>query len=63
MKRLQVRIDDDLDNLLRGLAEREHLSKAEVVRRLVRHGGEGPAPAAWETADADQVPVDNALYA
>lgn len=59
-----MRIDDDLDGLLRRLAEEEHSSKAELVRRLLRQHGHLAAPEAWETAaGADQKPVDNVLYA
>jgi hypothetical protein len=36
MKRLQIMIEDDLDDAVHAVAIAEHTSKAAVIRRLVR---------------------------
>jgi hypothetical protein len=67
MKRLQIRIDEDLDDALSKLAAEEGQSKAALIRRLLRERLRPPPPlsadplshlsgaASFEPASADDV--------
>ena len=68
MKRLQIYIDEDLDEALAERARRERTSKAALIRDLVRRsvvkGGPPEDPFRdWIVgSDADLAPVDETVY-
>lgn len=69
MKRLQIMIDEDLDEGLDRLAKAERVSKAALIRRFVR-GALEPLPALADDPltemvavdDFEPQPVDDAVY-
>ena len=68
MRRLQIYIDEDLDDALAVLARRTHTSKAALIRDAVRRSiGEPGAPVDpfrdWiGGSDAVPEPVDDVVY-
>ena len=68
MKRLQIYIDEELDDALAVRARREHSSKAALIREAVRRSIGEPEPAAdpfrdWiGGSDATPAPVDEVVY-
>jgi hypothetical protein len=68
MKRLQIMIEEDLDEALGLEAKREGTSKAALIRRFVRHqlGGKVSAnDALFEMVgedDFDPAPIDDVVY-
>ncbi len=68
MKRLQIYIDEDLDEALAERARRERTSKAALIRDLVRRSIVKGAPPEdpfrdWiGGSDADPAPVDETVY-
>ncbi len=68
MKRLQIYIDEDLDDVLAIRARRAHTSKAALIRDAVRRSIGEPEPTAdpfrdWiGGSDADPAPVDEVVY-
>ena len=68
MKRLQIYIDEELDDALAIRARRAQTSKAALIREAVRRSIGEPAPPAdpfrdWiGGSDADPAPVDEIVY-
>ena len=69
VKRLQIMIDEDLDQILERMAQEQGTSKAALIRRFVRDRVANPAPieqdAIWELvgiSDAEPEPVDDVVY-
>jgi predicted transcriptional regulator len=69
MKRLQMMIDEDLDEALERLARAERTSKAALIRRYVRDRVKGHPPldadSLWRMAgvdDFDPASVDEIVY-
>ncbi len=68
MKRLQIMIDEDLDDALGLEAKKQHTSKAALIRRFVRQqlGSElGGGDALLEMVGADDfdpAPIDDVVY-
>ena len=68
MKRLQIYIDEELDDALAFRARRAHTSKAALIREAVRRSLGEPGPAAdpfhdWiGGSDANPMPVDEVVY-
>lgn len=69
MRRLQMLIDEDLDEALEQQARTEGTSKAALIRRYVRERVKGYPPlhadALWRMAGADEfepAPVDEIAY-
>jgi len=68
MKRLQIYIDEELDDALASRARRTHTSKAALIRDAVRRSiGEAEAPVDpfrdWiGGSDASPEPVDDVVY-
>ncbi len=69
MKRLQIMIDEDLDEALGAQAVREGTSKAALIRRHVRHALRSLPPIEddplWKMAGVDSfepVDVDEVVY-
>jgi hypothetical protein len=69
MKRLQIMIDEDLDDALERLAAKEGTSKAALIRRYVRERIKPLPPLEadplWQmtgTADFEPGPVDEIVY-
>jgi len=68
MKRLQIYIDEDLDDALAVRARRAHTSKAALIREAVRRSFGEPERAADPFADwiggsdADAASVDEVVY-
>ena len=68
MKRLQIYIDEDLDDALAIRARRARTSKAALIREAVRRSIGEPEPTTdpfrdWiGGSDADPVPVDEVVY-
>jgi hypothetical protein len=58
MKRLQIMIDEDLDQALDAQAERDHTSKAALIRGFVRDGLR-PLPALKDDPLADLVGAES----
>jgi predicted transcriptional regulator len=68
MKRLQIYIDEELDDALAIRARRAQTSKAALIREAVRRSLGGPEPTTdpfrdWiGGSDADPAPVDEVVY-
>ena len=68
VKRLQIYIDEDMDDELAHRARRGHTSKAALIREAVRVSlGDGLTPADpfrdWiGGSDAESAPVDDIVY-
>jgi hypothetical protein len=69
MKRLQILIDEDLDEALERQARTERTSKAALIRRYVRDRVKGHPPleadAVWRMVGADEfdaAAVDDIVY-
>ena len=68
MKRLQIYIDEDMDDALAVQARRTHTSKAALIRDAVRRSIGEPEPAVdpfrdWiGGSDAAPAPVDDVVY-
>jgi hypothetical protein len=71
VKRLQITIDEDLDQILERMARDEHTSKAALIRRFVRERVAAPPVernAIWEmvgSVDIEPVPgetIDDVVY-
>jgi ribbon-helix-helix CopG family protein len=69
MKRLQIMIDEELDDQLRERARLEKTSKGALVRRFVRQGlrpvppfGEDPLDKMIGTLSFEPAPVDAVVY-
>ncbi len=68
MKRLQIYIDEDLDDALASRARRAHTSKAALIREAVRRSIGEPEPPTdpfrdWiGGSDAAPAPVDDVVY-
>ncbi len=68
MKRLQIYIEEELDDALAVLARRTHTSKAALIRDAVRRSIGEPEPTidpfhAWiGGSDAPPAPVDDVVY-
>jgi predicted transcriptional regulator len=69
MKRLQIMIDEDLDQALEQLASQSGRSKAALIREFVRERVQALSPLTadplWGMAgvdDFDPVPVDDVVY-
>ena len=68
MKRLQIYIEEELDDLLAVRARRGHTSKAALIREAVRRSIGEPEPTSdpfrdWiGGSDAPSVPVDEVVY-
>ena len=68
MRRLQIYIDEDLDDALAILARRAQTSKAALIREAVRRSIGEPEPLVdpfrdWiGGSDADSAPVDEVVY-
>ena len=68
MKRLQIYIDEELDDALAIRARRARTSKAALIREAVRRSMGEPGPAMdpfrdWiGGSDADPAPVDEVVY-
>lgn len=68
MKRLQIYIDEDLDDALAVKARRVHTSKAALIREAVRGSLGEPKPRVdpfhdWiGGSDAPSAPVDDVVY-
>jgi plasmid stability protein len=67
MRRLQISVDEDVDEALAVEAARRHTSRAAVIRDLVRthlHGVTGGDPFAALVGDIDEEPgdIDEVLY-
>jgi hypothetical protein len=68
MKRLQIYIDEDLDDALAVRARHGHTSKAALIREAVRRSIGEPGPAVdpfrdWiGGSDATPAPVDEVVY-
>ena len=69
MKRLQIMLDEDLDEGLRRLAKSERVSKAALIRRFVRGALEPLPPLADDPLtemvgvdDFGPAPIDDVVY-
>lgn len=68
MKRLQIYIEEDLDDVLAQRARRERTSKAALIREAVRRsiGAFGPPEDPFKDwiggSDANSAPVDEVVY-
>ena len=68
MRRLQIYIEEELDDALASRARRTHTSKAALIREAVRRSMDEPRPEAdpfrdWiGGSDADPTPVDDVVY-
>jgi metal-responsive CopG/Arc/MetJ family transcriptional regulator len=69
MTRLQIMLDDDLSEALDRMSAREGLSKAALIRRLVRAAvqplpslEDDPLTATIGVDDFDPAPVDDVVY-
>jgi hypothetical protein len=69
VKRLQIMIDEDLDQILERMAQDQRTSKAALIRRFVRDRVTAPPPieedAIWELvglADVEPGSVDDVVY-
>ena len=68
MRRLQIYIDEDLDDALASRARRTHTSKAALIREAVRRsiGDQEPTPDPFSEwiggSDAAPAPVDEVVY-
>jgi hypothetical protein len=69
VKRLQIMIDEDLDQILERMARAEHTSKAALIRRFVRERVQPLPPiehdALWSMVGVDDVEpaaVDDVVY-
>ncbi len=68
MKRLQIYIEEDLDEALGAQARRTHTSKAAIIRDAVRRsiGDQGPPVDPFHDwiggSDAEPAPVDDVVY-
>jgi Ribbon-helix-helix protein, copG family len=69
MKRLQMRIEEDLDKALGRLAAEEGQSKAALIRRFVRERVDPPPPLSADplsllsgAASFEPAPVDDVVY-
>jgi hypothetical protein len=69
VKRLQIMIDEDLDQILERMAQEQRTSKAALIRRFVRDRVAAPPPiekdAIWELvsiADVEPESVDDVVY-
>ncbi len=69
MKRLQITIDEDLDEALERLSVERRESKAALIRRFVRDGikplqplAEDPLTRMTGVDDAEPVPIDDVVY-
>ena len=68
MKRLQIYIDEDLDDALASRARRTHTSKAALIRDAVRRSFGEPEPPGdpfrdWiGGSEAEPAPVDDVVY-
>lgn len=67
MRRLQIYIDDDLDELLAVQARREGTSKAALIRSAVReqyaqYGTEDPLDEWVGAVDAESGDIDDVVY-
>ena len=72
MKRLQIMIDEDLDQILERMALDEGTSKAALIRRFVRERVAAPLPpiqadSLWEIVGADDYDpgtesIDDVVY-
>ena len=69
MKRLQIMIDEDLDDALAKLAAEQGESKAALIRRFVRGTAAPPAAAVGRPAvpperggQLEPAPVDDVVY-
>ncbi len=68
MKRLQIYIEEDMDDALEAQARRTHTSKAALIRDAVRRSMGEPEPAAdpfrdWiGGSDAEPALVDDVVY-
>lgn len=69
VKRLQIMIDEDLDQILERLAVRQHTSKAALIRRFVRERVESVPPIERDPVfgmlgadNFEPQPVDDVVY-
>ncbi|MHB8465938.1 MAG: ribbon-helix-helix domain-containing protein [Acidimicrobiales bacterium] len=69
MKRLQIMIDEDLEEALDRRSAEEGVSKAALIRRFVRHAlkplpalGDDPLSAMVGADDFEPAPVDDVVY-
>lgn len=67
MRRLQISVDEDVDEALAAEAARRHMSRAAVIRELVREhlrSQRGGDPFADLIGDIDEVPgdIDSVVY-
>jgi hypothetical protein len=69
VKRLQIMIEEDLDQILERMAQEQRTSKAALIRRFVRERVAAPPPiekdAIWELVGISEVepePVDDVVY-
>jgi hypothetical protein len=72
VKRLQIMIDEDLDQILERMAHDEHTSKAALIRRFVRERVQPLPPIQQDSiwgligiADVEVVPgesIDDVIY-
>ena len=68
MRRLQIYIDEDLDDALASRARRTHTSKAALIREAVRRSIGDPEPtldpfSEWiGGSDTASAPVDEVVY-
>ena len=69
MKRLQIMVDEDVDRALDRQAERDHVSKASLVRHYVSLGlqplpplAEDPLTSLAGSADFEPGDVDDTVY-
>jgi len=68
MKRLQIYIEEELDDALEIRARREHSSKAALIREAVRRSMGEPEPTVdpfrdWiGGSEVDPAPVDEVVY-
>jgi len=69
VKRLQIMIDEDLDETVGNIAREENTSKAAVIRRVLREALEPMPPLSSDplfrltgSSDAEPAPVDDVVY-
>jgi hypothetical protein len=67
MRRLQIYIEDDMDELLAAQANREGTSKAALIREAVReryaeYGTEDPLDDWVGAVDAEPADIDDVVY-
>lgn len=67
MKRLQIYIEPEADEALAAEAAREHVSKAEIIRRLVaahtgKHGARDPIDDLIGRFEEEPGDVDEVVY-